>query len=131
MALADEKYVAFTTFKRDGTAVTSPVWLVALSGDRYGFWTSSTSGKVKRLRNGGKVAVQPCNSRGKVTEGSSPTDGTAELVTSGAAFDEIGTKIAAKYGFMVKVTRFLSKVGAFVKRKPQPYADTGVVITLS
>jgi hypothetical protein len=32
---------------------------------------------------------------------------------------------------MTKVTRFLAKVGGFVKRKPQPYADRGVVVTLS
>jgi hypothetical protein len=27
--------------------------------------------------------------------------------------------------------RFLAKVGGFVKRKNQPYADRGVVVTLS
>lgn len=32
---------------------------------------------------------------------------------------------------MTKVTRLLAKVNGFVKRKKQPYADRGVVITLS
>jgi hypothetical protein len=41
MSLADEKYLALTTFKRDGTAVTSPVWAAPLSDGKIGFWTSS------------------------------------------------------------------------------------------
>ena len=130
MALADEKYLAFTTFKRDGTPVSSPVWVVGLDDGRLGFWTSSTSGKAKRLRNNPKVVLQPCNSRGKVTEGSAPTDASAVTVSEGADYEQIGTKVSAKYGVMVTLTRFFSKVGAFVKRKKQPYADTGVVITL-
>ena len=130
MALADEKYIAFTTFKRDGTPVSSPVWVVGLDDERLGFWTSSTSGKAKRLRNNPKVVLQPCNSRGKVTAGSLPTDASAVTVSEGADYEQIGRKVQAKYGVMVTLTRFLSKVGAFVKRRKQPYADMGVVITL-
>ena len=130
MALADEKYIAFTTFKRDGAPVSSPVWVVGLDAGRLGFWTSSTSGKAKRLRNNPKVVLQPCNSRGKVTEGSVPTDASAVTVSEGADYKQIGRKVQAKYGVMVTLTRFLSKVGAFVKRRKQPYADMGVVITL-
>lgn len=130
MGLADGKYIAFTTFKRDGTPVTSPVWVVPLDGGTFGFTTSSTSGKAKRLRNDPKVTVQPSNGRGKVTAGTTAADGTATLV-DGAAYEDIQAKVKAKYGFMVNLTRLLSKIGAFVKRKEQPYADTGVVITLS
>jgi hypothetical protein len=38
--------------------------------------------------------------------------------------------VVAKYGFMTKITRALAKVGGFVKRKDQPYADRAVVVTL-
>jgi PPOX class probable F420-dependent enzyme len=131
MGLADEKYVAFTTFKRDGTPVTTPVWVVGLEGGKLGFWTSSGSGKAKRLRNNPKVTVQPCNGRGKLTEGTTPTDGTAVTATSGPEVDEIQPKIKAKYGVMVSVTKLFNKIGALVKRKQQPYGDTGVVITLT
>ena len=82
------------------------------------------------MRNDGKVTVQPSNGRGKVTDGTTPTAATAVLVT-GADYEELSSKIKAKYGFMVNVTRFLGKIGGIVKRKKQPYADTGVVITLS
>lgn len=130
MALSDEKYIRVTTFKRDGTAVSTPTWVVALDDGRIGFYTSSTSGKAKRLRNDPKVVVQPSDSRGRATPGTSPVDGTAEVVT-GPARDAIYDKVVAKYGFMTKVTRVLAKVGGVVKRKQQPYADCAVVITLT
>jgi len=39
--------------------------------------------------------------------------------------------VVAKYGYMSTVTRFLAKVGGFVTRKHQPYADRDVVVTLA
>ena len=128
MSLADEKYLALTTYKRDGTPVTTPVWAAALDGGKIGFWTSSASGKAKRLAHTSKVTIQPCDARGRVKAGTSPTDATAVVVT-GAELDAIRTQIVAKYGFMTKFTKFLNSIGAFLKRKRQPYGDRGVVIT--
>jgi len=130
MALADEKYIRVTTFKRDGTAVSTPTWVVALDGGRIGFYTSSTSGKAKRLKNNPAVVVQPSDSRGRAKPDTEPVNGTAIVVT-GAERDAVYELVVAKYGFMTKLTRVLAKIGGFVKRKDQPYADRGVVITLN
>jgi uncharacterized protein len=130
MALSDEKYISFTTFKKDGTAVPTPTWVVALDDGKIGFYTSSTSGKAKRLRNDPKVVVQPSDSRGRVKAGTSPVDGTAVVVT-GSERDAIYDKVVAKYGFMTKVTRVLAAVGGVVKRKKQPYADCAVAVTIT
>ncbi len=81
MSLADEKYIAFTTFKRDGTPVTTPTWAVPVGDDKIGFWTSSGSGKAKRLAHTSKVVVQPSNARGVVKPGTTPIEATAVLVT--------------------------------------------------
>ncbi|MEO6651628.1 MAG: PPOX class F420-dependent oxidoreductase [Ilumatobacteraceae bacterium] len=128
MGLADEKFILLTTFKRDGSAVATPVWVVPLDGDTIGFWTSSGSGKAKRLAHTARVTVQLCNARGKVTDGSHPTDATAVLV-EGAQLEEIRRKVNAKYGFMTKVTKLLGTIGGIVKRNRIPYGDRGVVIT--
>ncbi len=128
MALEDEKYVSFTTFKRDGTAVATAVWIVALDGGRYGFWTASTSGKAKRLKNNRKVQIQPCDNRGRVKPGSTATVGTA-VTTTGPEATAVQTKIKAKYGFMVNVTKFLRKLNNLVLRKHVPYGDVAIVIT--
>ena len=129
MALSDEKYIRVTTFKKDGTEVSTPTWVVALDDGKIGFYTSSTSGKAKRLKNNPKVVVQPSDGRGRPKPGTSPLTGTA-VVVDGPERDAIYAKVVAKYGFMTKATRFLAKVGGFVKRKPQPYADRAVVVTL-
>lgn len=128
MSLGDEKYILLTTFKRDGTAVATPVWSAALDDGSFGFWTSSGSGKAKRLAHTDRVIVQPCDGRGKVADGTSPTDATARVV-SGADMAEIRRKIEAKYGFMTKITKVLGKIGGLVKRNPIPYGDRGVIIT--
>ena len=130
MALTDEKYILLTTFKRDGTPVATPVWVVPLDGGAFGLWTSSGSGKAKRLAHTGRVLVQPSNARGKATDGTSPQEGTAKLVT-GPEHAVIVGKIKAKYGFMTNVTHLLNTVGGIVKGKRIPYGDVGVVITLA
>lgn len=127
-ALGDEKYLLLTTFRKDGRAVPTPVWNVDLGGGALGFWTSSGSGKAKRLAHTQRVTVQPCNARGRVGEGTQPIEATAKLVT-GAELDTIRVKIIAKYGFMTKLTKFFNSIGGFVKRKRIPYGDRGVVIT--
>jgi hypothetical protein len=128
MGLGDEKYVLLTTFKRDGTPVATPVWSVPLDGDSFGFWTSSGSGKAKRLAHTPRVTVQPCNARGKVKDGTSPTEAVARLV-SGDDMAEIRRRVTEKYGVMTKITKLLGKIGGFVKRKPMPYGDRGIIVT--
>ena len=116
MALSAEKYIRVTTFKKDGTEVSTPTWVVALDDGKLGFYTSSTSGKAKRLKNNPKVVVQPSDGRGRAKPDTFPLNGTA-VVVAGPERDAIYDKVVAKYGFMTKVTRFLAKVGGFVKRK--------------
>jgi PPOX class probable F420-dependent enzyme len=130
MALSDEKYILLTTYRKDGTPVASPVWIVPLDDGKYGFATSTGSGKYKRLRHTQRVTVQPCDVRGRVNPATAVHSATAELVT-GPAFLEIKGKVKAKYGFMTNVTEFLGKVGGFFRGKQIPYADIGVVITLA
>ena len=98
--LASGKYMTFTTYKRSGEAVTSPVWVVPVGDGRLGFWTAMGSGKTKRLAHTPRVVVQPSDARGRVTEGSSPLEGTAEMVRSGPLFAEVQAKVREKYGVM-------------------------------
>ncbi|WBB78133.1 PPOX class F420-dependent oxidoreductase [Micromonospora sp. WMMD882] len=62
--LGAEKYVLLTTFRRDGRAVATPVWVVQ-DGDALAVWTVADSGKVKRIRRDGTVTVAPCDVRGR------------------------------------------------------------------
>jgi len=129
MTISAGKYVASTTFRKSGAGVSTATWIVPLDGGRVGFWTSSKSGKYKRLRNDPKITLQPSDSRGRAEAGAAPVEGTAELATSGADFDAIQAKVRAKYGVMVTVSRFFNTLGHLGKG-PFPYGDVGVVVTL-
>ncbi|HZO35728.1 MAG TPA: PPOX class F420-dependent oxidoreductase [Solirubrobacteraceae bacterium] len=129
MALADEKYMLLTTFRRDGRAVATPVWVVALDGSDVGFWTSSGSGKAKRLAHTPRVTVQASDGRGRVKEGSAPIDATARVV-SGGELATIRERVVAKYGLMTKFTKLAGTLIGIVKGKRIPYGDRGVIITL-
>ncbi len=127
MALSDEKYMLLTTFRRDGTPVSTPVWVVKLDEETVGFWTSSGSGKAKRLAHTTRVTVQPCDARGRVKQGSVVLDATARIV-SGGELEEIRERVIAKYGFATKITKALGTLAGIVRRKRIPYGDMGVVI---
>jgi len=75
-ALAKAKYISLTTFKKDGTPVTNPVWLTR-DGDRLVVLTERSAGKAKRLRNRGRVLVAPCDMRGRAQ--GEAIKGTAQL----------------------------------------------------
>jgi PPOX class probable F420-dependent enzyme len=129
-SLDDEKYIALTTFKRDGSPVTTPVWCVPLGDGKYGFWTSSSSGKAKRIAHTARVTVQPSDGRGKPKAGTTAMDATAALVT-GPELEGIRSKVEAKYGWQVPMSKFFNRLFELIKRKKKPYGDRGVVITLS
>jgi len=62
---ASARYVNLTTFRRDGRAVSTPVWF-AIEGNHLVIWTAAQSGKAKRLRHTDEVTVAPCDVRGRV-----------------------------------------------------------------
>lgn len=130
MAIADEQFISFTTYRRSGEAVSTPVWVVPVSDGRLGFWTAMGTGKTKRLAHTPRVLVQPSDRRGKVTGGTVAVEGTAEMVRSGVLFDEVQGRVRAKYGFMTKVTKVLAKLGP-QGRQGLTYADTVVLVRLT
>jgi PPOX class probable F420-dependent enzyme len=64
--LSSIRNVVVTTYKRDGTAVPTPVHVVVI-GDHAYFRTWSTAGKAKRLRRNPQVRIAPSTARGKPT----------------------------------------------------------------
>jgi PPOX class probable F420-dependent enzyme len=128
MSIADEKCMALTTYRKSGEAVTTPVWVNAVTDGRVGFWTAMGTGKTKRLKNNPAVTVQPCSFSGKIKPGTSPVSGTAEMVHSGPLFDEVKEKGRKKYGFQVPLTRTLGTLA--LRRKGLTYGDTVILIRL-
>jgi uncharacterized protein len=108
-AVSRAKYVLLTTFKRDGSAVPTPVWAVDDDGALL-IWTPRNSGKVKRIRNSGRVTVAPCTMRGKPT--GELLDATATLLdATGTA--RVQGAIGRKYGWLGRtlITRAVRRGG--------------------
>lgn len=93
MTLADEilrsKHVSLTTYRKDGTPVSTPVWHVPHDGELW-IVTEAASFKVKRIRNNPRVTVVPCTVRGVVAPDAPSATGTARVL------DDDGTAKARK-----------------------------------
>lgn len=90
------KYILLTTFRRDGTAVPTPVWFVR-QGDVLLITTDGTSGKVKRLRANPRVTIAPCDMRGRPK--GDGVEAIAELVDADQT-EEITAAVARRYGLL-------------------------------
>lgn len=73
------KYVSFTTYKRDGSPVSLPVWVVPFDGG-YAFTTDSGSHKVKRIKNDARATLRVCDVRGRVRDGAPEHVGAAVVL---------------------------------------------------
>ncbi len=60
----DSRYIALTTYRRDGRPVTTPVWAGPLEGKLY-IVTAKSTGKTRRVRATGRVRFAPCNANGR------------------------------------------------------------------
>ena len=128
MSVADQKYVSFTTFRKNGDPVPTPVWIVPLDGGKAGFTTEATSGKVKRLRNSSRVTLQASDGRGRVKTDQPLIEATATVVT-GPDAEPVAAAIRSKYGVLVPLTDALYAVRRFVTRK-EAVPNAAVVIEL-
>ena len=125
--ISDEKYVSLTTFRADGTPRPVPVWIADLGDGTVGFTTEASSYKVKRINNNPEIRLQPCDSRGNVTDGSQPVAGSARI-GSGGDFERVRQHIKSKYGVQVTLIIAFQKLAGLFGRGNQ--SDTAVIITL-
>src|SRR5690349_24432778 len=106
--LATEKYVLLTTFRRDGRAVPTPLWVVP-DGAGLAFWTPAGTGKVKRIRNSGRVTVAACDFRGNVN--GEAIEAAARVGDAGDR-RRVGEGLKRKYGLVGR----LSLLGSRLRR---------------
>jgi hypothetical protein len=104
--LGSEKYVLLTTYRKDGRAVPTPLWVVP-DGDGLMVWTPAGSGKVKRIRNNGRVSVQACDFRGNPS--GEPIEAHARIGDAGDR-RRVGAAITRKYGLSGRLTLWGSRL---------------------
>jgi PPOX class probable F420-dependent enzyme len=109
-ALAKEPFVTITTFKRDGTPVSVPVWCAADNGTLLVF-SEADSWKVKRIRRDSHVRLAPCSARGRPR--GPAVDADASLVEQTTTVEAL---LAQKYGWAWRGYRALMVSTVLIRR---------------
>jgi PPOX class probable F420-dependent enzyme len=87
------KYLGLTTYRSDGSPVSTPVWFVEEDG-RLFVITGADSYKARRLRRNPACMVGPCTARGVPTGDAVPAEAEFLEADDRAHVDEL---MAAKY----------------------------------
>ncbi len=119
-ALTTQRHISLTTFRRDGTAASTPVWVVSDDGRRLLVWSGAETWKVKRIRRDPHVQVAPSDARGNVR--GEPVEGTARLLgpEAGALVQPL---LRAKYGLLKRGLDALNNLTRVLARRPRPAAE--------
>jgi hypothetical protein len=123
------RYISLTTFKRDGSPVSSPVWVTGADGT-YVFTTGANAWKTKRLLRNPSVEVQACNMRGRVEPSATRYVGTGEVASSPDAVVAAQRALAAKYGWQFKATRLVDALKKRLGREDGQETVVAIQLTL-
>ena len=122
------KYVSFVTYKKDGSSVATPVWVVPFEGG-YAFTTATDAFKVKRLRNDARATLTVCDMRGKTAQGAIVHTGAAVMLNE-ADTQRVDALIRKKYSIghrMLGVLSVLKKIAG----KGTTAGDAAIKVTLT
>ena len=95
-----QKYLNLETFRRSGESMKTPVWFVQ-EGETFYVQTLANSGKVKRIRNNGRVNITPCKMDGAPTGTWVPA--SAREITGAEIAGKVNHLLEKKYGLMKKM----------------------------
>lgn len=116
--LAAEQFISLTTFKRDGTPVSTPVWVAGDAG-RLLVHTGADTWKVKRIRRDSHVRVAPCGATGKVH--GEAFEAEAAILADTSLVEELE---ARKYGLMYRLIHVFGVLSRTLRRQPVPESVT-------
>lgn len=112
--LQGNAYCSFSTKKRNGEWVSTPVWF-APDGDSLYVFSAGHAGKVKRLRNFADARVAPCTVTGTVT--GDWIDAQAHLLDTPADQDIALKALHRKYGLQMLAADFFSRLTGKMQRR--------------
>jgi PPOX class probable F420-dependent enzyme len=119
-ALAEERHISLTTFKRDGRTASTPVWVVSDDGRRLLVRTGADTWKVKRIRRDPRVRVAASDARGRVR--GDAIEGTARLLGPEAG-SIVEPLLRAKYGLLKRGLDAFNGFVRAVSRRRKPAAE--------
>ena len=108
MTPGDTRYLALTTYRRDGRPVTTPVWAAPLNGNLY-VVTARSTGKVRRLRATDRVRFAPSNMNGRRILGAWH-EGSGRVVEDEQRRGEALAALQRKYGWQMSLAMLINRL---------------------
>lgn len=108
MIPGDTRYIALTTYRRDGRPVTTPVWAAPLNGNLY-LVTARSTGKVRRLRATDRVRFAPSNMNGRRILGAWH-EGSGRVVEDEQRRGEALAALQRKYGWQMSLAMLINRL---------------------
>ena len=105
-----QKYMSLISFRKNGTAIPTPVWF-SEKDDKLYVMTRSDSGKYKRIRNNPQVRIAPCTIRGKIT---GPEVAAVARILPPEDWPAARKTIQKKY-WLTRITVFWSKTNVYLE----------------
>jgi PPOX class probable F420-dependent enzyme len=112
--LARQRYINLTTFRRDGSAASTPVWVVSDDGERLLVWTGVQTWKVKRIRRDPRVLVAAADYRGREL---GPRIEARARVLEAEADPLVISLLRRKYGWQRRVLELQGRLTSLARRK--------------
>lgn len=103
--LEGHRYALLATRRKSGSVVRTPVWF-ALAGNAVYVRTDARSGKTKRIRNNPRVAIAPCDLRGRPL--GEAVDAVARILTEPES-KQRSELLRRKYGLQGKLYALLHR----------------------
>ena len=122
-AILTAQYVALTTYRRDGTPVTTPVWAAAEGTSLYLF-TNAAAGKVKRLHNSSRAAIAPCTATGTITGAQLPAEA---FNLASDQMPQVWRLLTKKYGMAARLFVAYDRVRGLLRMQ----ASAGIEVRLT
>ena len=122
MHLNDASYISFSTYRKNGDSVETPVWFAPdINRDSiedknsYYIFSAGEAGKVKRLRNFSRSSIAPCTVTGRIL--GDWHDSEAVILESDEQIKTAHAALVKHYGWQMRMLDISSKLsGKFNKR---------------
>lgn len=112
--LKKASYISFSTFRKNGDSVETPVWF-APHGDHYYVFSAASAGKVKRLRNSTRSRIAPCSVTGALH--GDWRDSRALILQQAEEIQCAKQALLKKYGWQMCLLNISSWIGGKINQR--------------
>jgi PPOX class probable F420-dependent enzyme len=121
------RYLSVTSFKRDGTAVATPLWFVT-DGTRLFALTDLHSAKVRRIRRDPRVLIAPCRADGKLR--GDQVEARVEVLSATPELERVQGLLKQRYKISYRAVMLIYRLGRRLRGRPAVADGAALAITV-